>query len=192
MKPLTRQDLFSLEQYAERRPQLRQEMIAHKRNRHIALGEHVRLLFEDRLTVQYQIQEMLRAERIFESAAIQDELDAYNPLIPDGDNLKATMLIEYEDMHERRLALERLKGIEDRVYAQVGRYRTFAIADEDLERENETKTASVHFLRLQFEPEAIAALRAGEPLQLGVDHPEYHVDVIATPVQQRALLNDFS
>lgn len=192
MLPLTRSDLFSLEHYAEQRPQLRREILAHKRNRHIALGEHVRLLFEDRLTIQYQIQEMLRVERIFEAAAIQAELDAYNPLIPNGDNLKATMLIEYEDERERRAALERLRGIERQIYAQVDATRIYAIADEDLERENEHKTASVHFLRFQFEASTIAALRAGARFVFGSDHPQYQSHVVMTQEQRQALLADFS
>jgi len=191
MRLLSRQDLFSLEQYAERRPQWRREIIAHKRNRHIALGEHVRLLFEDRLTIQYQIQEMLRTERIFEPAAIQDELDAYNPLIPDGSNLKATMLIEYEDEAERRAALQRLKGIERQVFVQVGAERIFAIADEDIERENALKTSSVHFLRFQFDPSTITVLRGGAVLSLGVAHPHYQVRIEVNTAQCQALLADF-
>lgn len=192
MQPLSRQDLLSLEQYAEQRAQLRSQVIGHKRQRHIALGEHVRLLFEDRLTIQYQIQEMLRVERIFEPRAIQDELDAYNPLIPDGSNLKATMLIEYEDETERRAALERLRGIERRVYVQVGAETLYAIADEDIERENALKTSSVHFLRFQFETSVIAALRAGSVLFLGVAHPHYDIRLEASAAQRQALLADFS
>jgi hypothetical protein len=190
MQRLTRQDLLSLEQYSERRAQMRRDVIAHKRNRHIQLGAHVRLLFEDRLTIQYQIQEMLRTERIFEAAGIQEELDAYNPLIPDGDNWKATMLIEYEEVAERRVALERLKGIEDRVYIQIGGGRIYAIADEDMERANDVKTASVHFLRFQLEPALIAALRAGAPLGFGTDHPHYPVSAPAEAGQRQALLAD--
>ena len=191
MKKLTRQDLFSLEQYAERRPQIRTEVMAHKKPRHIALGEHVRLLFEDRLTIQYQIQEMLRAERIFEAAGIQEELDAYNPLIPDGDNLKATMLLEYEDVEQRRVALEKLIGIEDKVYVRVGEQAVYAIADEDLDRENDTKTASVHFLRFQLGRALVDQLRAGKSLAVGVDHAQYRAEVVLDDIQRRALQADF-
>ena len=191
MKKLSRQDLIGLEQYSERRPKIRSEVIAHKKPRQIALGEHVRLLFEDRLTIQYQIQEMLRAERIFEAAAIQEELDAYNPLIPDGDNLKATLLLEYEDVEQRRVALEQLKGIEDRVYVRIGEKIIFAIADEDIERENDTKTASVHFLRFQFDAGLVDRLRAGSAFFIGVDHAQYRAEVALDDLQRRALLADF-
>lgn len=191
MKKLTRQDLFSLEQYSERRPQIRSEVIAHKRPRSIALGEHVRLLFEDRLTIQYQIQEMLRAERIFEAAGIQEELDAYNPLIPDGDNLKATMLLEYEDVEQRRIALEQLKDVEDRVYIRVGDQKIYAIADEDIERENETKTSSVHFLRFQFDRAAVGRLRAGVECSIGIDHAQCRADIALSEAQRQALSTDF-
>jgi hypothetical protein len=191
MSKLMRADLYSLEQYAERRPHIRAEILVHKRNRHMALGEHVRLLFEDRMTIQYQIQEILRTERIFEAAGIQEELDAYNPLIPDGDNLKATMLIEYDDAEQRRTALQQLKGIEDRVYFRVGDERVYAIADEDLEREDDVKTASVHFLRFQFEAGSIARIRNGEPLGLGVDHPHYDRDLPLSDAQRLALIADF-
>lgn len=192
MSKLTRQDLFTLEQYAEQRPRLRAEILAHKRNRHIAIGEHVRLLFEDRLTIQYQIQEMLRTERIFEPAGIQEELDAYNPLIPDGDNLKATMLIEYDDIEQRRSALQQLKGIEDRIFIEIGSIKFHAIADEDLERSDDTKTASVHFLRFQLDGAAIAQWRAGADCSLGSDHPYYEKQVVLATGQREALLADFS
>lgn len=192
MKKLSRQDLFSLEQYSERRPQIRSEVIAHKKPRQIALGGYIRLLFEDRLTIQYQIQEMLRTERIFEAAGIQEELDAYNPLIPDGDNLKATLLLEYEDVEQRRVALEQLKGIEDRVYVRVGEKIIFAIADEDTERENESKTSSVHFLRFQFDAGLIDRLRAGSVLYIGVDHVQYRSETALIDSQRRALLADFN
>ena len=192
MNKLTRKDLMSLEQYSEKRASVRAEVIAHKQNRHIALGEHVRLLFEDRLTIQYQIQEMLRVERIFEAAGIQDELDSYNPLIPDGDNLKATLLIEYEDVDDRKLALEKLRGIEDVIYAKIDAEKIYAVADEDIERENETKTSSVHFLRFQFEKNQIARLRGGAVLLFGIDHPHYAIDIALTPAQRAALLADLS
>ena len=191
MKKLTREDLFSLEQYAERRTDIRAEVMAHKQNRRISLGDHIRLLFEDRITIQYQVQEMLRAERIFEAAGIEEELAAYNPLIPDGDNLKATMLIEYEDVNERQQALARLRGIEDRVWVQIADQRAYAIADEDLERENDVKTSSVHFLRFQFDDKAGVRLRAGAPLSFGVDHDLYSATTVATQAQRESLAADF-
>lgn len=191
MQKLTRQDLLPLEQYAERRAELRREIIAHKRNRGIALGGHVRLLFEDRMTMHYQVQEMLRAERIFEAAGIQDELDSYNPLIPDGDNWKATMQIEYEDPTERAAALVLLHRIEDRVWAQIGTVRIAAIADEDIDRSNQTKTASVHFLRFQLDDDLIKKLREGAELSFGVDHPHYRYSTFASDAQRASLLSDF-
>jgi len=191
MKKLTRQDLLSLEQYAEQRGAIRSDIIAHKKNRNISLGEHVRLLFEDRQTMRYQIQEMLRVERIFEAAGIQEEIDAYNPLIPDGDNLKATMQIEYEDVAERQVALTQLRGIEDRVFAKVGADKVYAVADEDVERENATKTASVHFLRFQFDSGLVAKLRAGAEWNFGIDHPRYQSSVALVSIQRQVLLADF-
>ena len=171
---ITRESLLSLEAYARTRPGFRARVIAHKKPRSVHLGDHLTLLFEDELTIRYQIQEMLRIEKTFEEAGIQDELDAYNPLVPDGRNWKATMMIEYEDVEERRRALARLKGIEDRVWVQVeGGSRVYAIADEDLERENEDKTSSVHFLRFELAPTMISALKAGAALSIGVDHPNY-------------------
>lgn len=190
MEKLTRQDLFSLEHYAERREAMRREAIAHKKNRRISVGGHIRLLFEDRVTIQYQVQEMLRVERIFEAKGIQDELDAYNPLIPDGDNWKATMLIEYEDVAERQRELALLKGVEDRVYVEVGGRRVYAIADEDLERENAEKTSSVHFLRFQFDAAALGALRGASAVKIGVDHPHYASTVELEAAQRQALVAD--
>ncbi len=150
---ITRDSLMTLEAYAKARPEFRARVLEHKRPRTVHLGEHVTLVFEDELTLRYQIQEMLRIEKTFEEAGIQDELDAYNPLVPDGTNFKATMLIEYEDVAERQRALARLKGIEDRVWVQVeGASRVLAIADEDLERENAQKTSAVHFLRFELTP----------------------------------------
>jgi len=193
MKKLSRSDLMSLEQYAERRASVRAEVIAHKKNRQVSLGEHLRLLFEDRITIQYQIQEMLRTERIFESAGIQDELDAYNPLIPDGDNWKATLLIEYEDIEERRQALANLKGVEVRVWAQVqGFDRIYAIADEDMERENDQKTSSVHFVRFQLTPAMCKAVKSGQVFGFGVDHPACELAVMPLTADVRdALALDF-
>jgi hypothetical protein len=191
MKKLARQDLFPLEQYAERRPELRREIIVHKKNRNIELGGHIRLIFEDRKTMQYQIQEMLRAERIFEAAGIQEELDAYNPLIPDGDNLKATMLLEYEDIAERQVALAKLRGVEDKVWVKLGAEKIYAIADEDIERDNNLKTASVHFLRFQFDAGLVKKLRDGAELSFGIDHPQYQSSAALNSAQRQALLADF-
>ena len=174
MEKLTTADLLSLEQYHKERGRMRAEVLAHKRNRQVALGPHLTLYFEDRLTMRYQIQEMLRAERIFESEAIAEELESYNPLIPDGTNLKATMMLEYDDAAERRVALAELKGIEDSVYAEVGTHgRVFAYADEDIERSDESKTSAVHFLRFELDAAMRASLKAGAALRFGVDHELY-------------------
>ena len=193
MNKLSKADLYTLEAYARERPAFRARVLDHKQPRKVSIGAHVTLLFEDRLTIQYQVQEMLRVERIFEAAGIQDELDSYNPLIPDGGNLKATMLIEYQDPDERKRALSRLKGIEDRVWIAVaGHARVHAIADEDLERETDDKTSSVHFLRFEFAPAMIAALKRGAALSIGVDHPALTATVDAVPEATRAsLLQDF-
>ena len=178
MQQLTRDDLYSLETYAEERPAFRARVMAHKKNRQVGIGAHATLYFEDRLTIQYQIQEMLRAERIFESAGIQEELAAYNPLIPDGSNWKATFMIEYEDIDERREALTRLKGIEDRLWVQVaGHDKSYAIADEDMEREDETKTSAVHFVRFELAPAMVQDLKNGASLSMGTDHPDYGYQV---------------
>ena len=189
MAAITRQSLLSLEAYVKARAQFRERVLAHKKARTVHLGEHVTLLFEDELTVRYQIQEMLRIEKVFEEAGIQDELDAYNPLVPDGTNLKATMLIEYEDPDERVTALARLTGIERRVWVEVaGERRVHAIADEDLPRETETKTAAVHFLRFELDPEMVSALRRGAGLAIGVDHPQYEAVVPAVASTTRTAL----
>ncbi|MFZ8928489.1 MAG: DUF3501 family protein, partial [Pseudohongiellaceae bacterium] len=157
MTTLTRADLWSLEDYSEKRAEFRAQVLEHKKNRHLQLNEHGRLLFEDALTLKYQIQEMLRIEKVFEADGIQEELDAYNPLIPDGDNWKATFMIEYEDVDERKLRLEELKNVEDLIWMQVeGFDKVYPIADEDMDRENETKTSSVHFVRFQLSQEMIA------------------------------------
>jgi hypothetical protein len=191
MQTLTRDDLYSLEQYAEVRTDFRARVMAHKKNRKVAIGDHATLYFEDRLTIQYQIQEMLRVERIFERAGIEDELGAYNPLIPDGSNWKATFMIEYDDVEERRAALARLMGIEDRVWVQVGdQARVFAIADEDLERSDETKTSSVHFMRFELEPAMVQALKDGAALSMGIDHPQYEHQVQVEPRVRDALTAD--
>lgn len=174
MQILARADLMSLEQYAVERKRLRNEVIAHKLIRNVQVGPNMTWCFEDRVTIRYQILEMLRAERIFESAGIQEELDAYNPLIPDGKNWKATMLIEYPDPDVRRTALEKLKGVEDRCWIQVNEMeRIFAVADEDLVRSNDEKTSAVHFLRFELSIPMVKAAKGGAPINLGVDHENY-------------------
>jgi len=194
MNKLSVGDLLPLERYARERPAFRAKVLEHKRARQLAVGPHATWSFEDRLTVQYQIQEMLRTERIFEPEGIQQELGAYNPLIPDGHNWKVTLLLEFPDEQQRRRELARLKGIEDRCWVQVsGRERVFAIADEDLERENDEKTSAVHFLRFDLTPSMIAGLRAGAGLSLGIDHEQYRHSVPAVPDAVRsALLADLS
>jgi hypothetical protein len=182
MSKLTREDLFSLEQYAEARPEFRARVMAHKRNRQLPIGPNATLYFEDRLTMQYQIQEMLRAERIFEAAGIQEELDAYNPLIPDGSNWKATLMVELPDIEERKVRLAELIGIEQRVWMQVADFdRVYAIADEDLDRETEEKTSSVHFLRFELTPEMVAAVKAGAAVSAGIDHARYSFTARSLP-----------
>jgi hypothetical protein len=194
MPRITRDSLLPLEAYARERPQFRARVMAHKKNRVLHLGEHLTLIFEDELTIRYQIQEMLRAERIFEDDGIQEELDAYNPLVPDGSNWKATMLIEYPDVEERARMLARLIGIEDRVWVQVeGRPRVYAIADEDLERENAEKTSSVHFLRFELDRAAVQALKQGARLAIGVDHPNYRAAVDdLDPAVRQSLVGDLN
>lgn len=189
MTQIARDSLLTLEDYARHRKEFRAKVIAHKKLRTVALGAHVTLQFEDELTIRYQIQEMLRIERIFEDAGIREELDAYNPLIPDGSNLKATMMIEYPDPAERQRMLARLKGVEDRVWILVeGCERVYAIADEDLERENESKTSSVHFLRFELSEEMRKALKYGVALGMGIDHPEYHATLDSVPSEIQASL----
>jgi hypothetical protein len=194
MPAITRDSLMSLEQYARERPTFRARVLAHKRNRNLALGDHLTLVFEDELTIRYQIQEMLRIEKIFEEEGINGELEAYNPLAPDGSNFKATMLIEYPDVEERHHMLGLLKGIEDRVWLRVEDCEpVYAIADEDLERENEEKTSAVHFLRFELTSEMKNRLRQGAALAAGVDHPNYVVEASAVSESLRlALLADLS
>ena len=190
---IARDSLLSLEAYARERKAFRARVMEHKKVRTLHIGGHVTLQFEDELLIRYQIQEMLRIERIFEDAGIQGELDAYNPLLPDGGNWKATMFIEYPDVEERRRMLERLKGIERRTWVQVeGGERIYAIADEDLERETEEKTAAVHFVRFEVPSAARQALRRGARLTIGVDHPEYRVSVEPAPELRAALLADLA
>jgi hypothetical protein len=189
MPQIAKDSLMTLEAYAKQRKEFRAKVIEHKKLRNVHVGEHVTLQFEDELTVRYQVQEMLRIERIFEQEGIQEELDVYNPLIPDGANLKATMMIEYPDPVERQRMLARLKGIEDRTWVQVeGCERVYAIADEDLERENADKTSSVHFLRFELGDEMRKALKYGMGIAVGIDHPEYRASVDALAPQVRASL----
>jgi hypothetical protein len=186
MSKLNREDLYSLEKYAEIRSDFRARVMQHKKNRQVGIADHATLYFEDRLTMQYQIQEMLRIEKIFEADAIQEELDAYNPLIPDGANWKATFMIEYGDVEERKAALAKMIGIEDKVWVRVdGQDKVFAIADEDLEREDDSKTSSVHFLRFELAPDMCAALKAGSALSMGVDHEAYPHSVEPVPAGVR-------
>jgi hypothetical protein len=175
---LAASDLYSLERYSKERTDFRARVMAHKKNRQLTVGPNTLWLFEDRLTVQYQIQEMLRTERIFEAEGIEEELEAYNPLIPDGSNWKVTLLIEFPDPEVRKVALEKLRGIEDRCCMQVaGADKVFAIADEDLERENDVKTSAVHFLRFEATPAMKVALKGGAALSVGVDHSEYRHEI---------------
>jgi hypothetical protein len=185
---------MSLEQYAKGRKEYRERVLAHKKPRTVRLGDHITLVFEDELTMRYQIQEMLRVERIFEEDGIRDEIEAYNPLVPDGSNWKATMLIEYPDLDERRDALARMIGIEDRVWVQVGAEpRVFAIADEDLDRENDVKTSAVHFLRFELSSAMKTALFAGAGLAIGVDHAAYAQAISrVADATQRSLIGDLT
>lgn len=191
---LTRDSLLTLEAYAKARPAMRAQVLETKKLRRIFLGEHVVLIFENEQLIRYQIQEMLRVEKIFEEDGIQHELESYVPLVPDGSNLKATMQIEYDDEAERAVMLTKLKGIEDRVWIGIAGFPpVFAIADEDMERENEQKTAAVHFLRFEFTPQMIAAAKKGAALSAGVDHPQYHAETGALADAVRAsLVADFS
>ncbi len=191
---ITRESLLTLEAYAKSRSQFRARVLEHKRPRTVHLGEHVTLLFEDELTLRYQVQEMLRIEKTFEEAGIQDELDAYNPLVPDGRNFKATMLVEYADVDERKAALAKLRGIAERVWVRVeGCPRVYAIADEDLPRENDEKTSAVHFLRFELTAEMVAALKYGVALGIGVDHPNYTAEIPAVGAATRnALVADLA
>ncbi len=178
MRKLTRDDLMSLEQYSEAREGFRSKVMDHKRDRRIDLGTNAALYFEDRLTITYQVQEMLRIERIFEVDGINEELTAYNPLVPDGSNWKATFMIEFPDEDERRAMLRKLIGVEDRVYMQInGHQRVYAIADEDLERSNEQQTSAVHFLRFELSGEQVGSLRNGASLAAGIDHDSYRVEI---------------
>lgn len=192
MKKLRREDLLSLEQYSGARDEFRDEVMRHKRNRRLALGTNAALYFEDQLTMRYQVQEMLRIERIFEAAGINEELAAYNPLIPDGSNWKATFMVEFPEVDERQAMLKQLVGVEDRVYVQVGSMeRVFAIADEDMDRSDAEKTSAVHFMRFELSAEEVAALKDGATLSAGIDHENCKVTIspVAENIRQ-SLLGD--
>ncbi len=193
-RALTRADLMSLERYYAERTAFKSKVLAHKAARQVPLGAHITLLFEDALTVQYQVQEMLRVERIFEAEAIDEELAAYNPLIPDGDNWKATMLIEYEEVEERRIALANLVEVEHRVWVKIGQHPpVFGIADEDLDRSREGKTSAVHFLRFPLTAVQIATARTGGAIAIGIDHPYYQFQMAEIPAATRdSLLADLA
>lgn len=192
MDKLTRETLFTLEKYAQVRKDFRAEVMAHKRDRRLALGANATLYFEDRLTMQYQVQEMLRIERIFEASGIAEELDAYNPLIPDGNNWKATFMVEFPDVAERKEMLQKLIGIEDRVWMQIDEFAKLRpAADQDLERDTDEKTSAVHFLEFELPPDQIQALKQGASLAAGIDHEHYQVEVRPVPENVRnSLLKD--
>lgn len=193
MPRIDRASLMTLETYARERTQFRAKVMVHKKHRTVSLGEHFTFLFEDELTIRYQVQEMLRVERIFEEEGIQEELDAYNPLVPDGRNLKATLMIEFTDPDERRKRLEELIGIEDKVWIEIhGHERVWAIADEDLPRENEQKTSSVHFVRFELSEAMAQALKQGAQLAIGTDHPRYTVSVDVPPAVGETLAKDLT
>jgi len=192
MKKLSRNDLYSLEEYSQIRNEFRNRVMQHKKNRRIALGEHATLYFEDRLTMQYQVQEMLRIEKIFETDAIEEELQAYNPLIPDEQNWKATFMLEFEDVTDRRQALAKLNGIEEKVWVQVDNLeRVYPIANEDLVRSNADKTSAVHFMRFELDSDMLAALENGANISMGIEHPAYRHKMDRVPEQvKNSLLAD--
>lgn len=191
MEKLSRSDLMTLEQYATRREEFRAKVMQHKSNRRVAIGPHLNLYFEDRMTIQYQVQEMLRIEKIFEADGIREELEAYNPLIPDGSNLKCTAMLEYQDVEERKVQLARLKGIENLVWVRVeGFDPVYVIANEDLERSNDEKTSAVHFMRFELDNRMIAALHGGASLSMGVRHDYYQHEVMVTEATRQSLLGD--
>jgi hypothetical protein len=188
---LTREDLYSLEKYAAIKSEYRARVMQHKKNRQVPIGDHATLYFEDALTMQYQIQEMLRLERIFEADAIQEELDVYNPLIPDGSNWKATFMVEYEDVEERKQALAKLTGIEDTIWVKVGNFdKVFAIANEDLDRTEPDKTSAVHFMRFELTPDMVAAAKQADTIKAGIDHPAYKMEVELPQVKRDSLAAD--
>ena len=190
---LTREDLFSLEKYAEIRNEFREKVMEHKKDRRVAIGDHAALYFEDALTMQYQVQEMLRIEKIFEAKGIQDELDVYNSLVPDGSNWKATFMIEYQDEQERKVALTKLIGIEKKLWVRVGDLDlVYAIANEDMDRETEEKTAAVHFVRFELTPDMVAKAKSGAKISMGIDHAAYKYNVIVADNIHSALIKDLS
>jgi hypothetical protein len=191
VQKLTRDQLMPLEQYAKVRNDFRAKVMAHKKNRQVQIGPNAALTFEDRLTMHYQVQEMLRVERIFEPEGIEDELATYNPLVPDGTNWKATFMLEYPDIEQRQRALAQLRGIEDRVWVRVADFEpVWAIADEDLERENDTKTSAVHFLRFELTPPMVAAVKRGAAVSMGIDHPQYRHELTLPAATRDALAAD--
>jgi hypothetical protein len=191
MSHLSHKDLYSLEEYARIRPEFRQKVIDHKKNRRVPIGQHAAIYFEDALTMQYQVQEMLRIERIFEAEGIQDELDVYNPLIPDGSNWKGTFMMEYSDVEERKKALAQLIGVERALYVQVeGFDKVHPIANEDLERETEDKTSSVHFVRFELSDEMVAAVKQGAAITAGIDHPAYQESCVIADNVRNSLAGD--
>lgn len=192
VEKLSRDNLWSLEEYAAVREQFRAQVMDHKRSRRVAIGPHASLYFEDFLTMKYQVQEMLRVERIFEAPAIEEEIATYNPLIPDGGNLKATFMIEYTDPTQRQQALARMSGIENTIYLCCGGDKIYAIANEDLERSTEEKAAAVHFLRFELDATTIAAIKANEPVQLGIGHAMLEGSVTLNDAQRTSLQNDLA
>jgi hypothetical protein len=191
MSKLQASDLYSLEEYARIRPEFRAKVIEHKKNRRVAIGEHASLYFEDTMTMQYQVQEMLRIEKIFEQDGIQEELDVYNPLIPDGSNWKATFMMEYDDVDERKTALARLIGVEKALWVQVNGFdKVHPIANEDLDRETEDKTSSVHFVRFELNPEMIAAAKQGATIKAGISHEAYNEETVVPDEVRQSLVTD--
>jgi hypothetical protein len=191
MNQLTRNDLYSLEKYSAIKTDYRAKVMEHKKHRRVPIGEHATLYFEDALTMQYQVQEMLRLERIFESEGIQEELDVYNPLIPNGSNWKATFMVEYDDVEERKKALAKLIGIEDTVWVRVGDFeKVFAISNEDLDRTAPDKTSAVHFMRFELTPEMIAAAKQGAAIKAGIDHPAYRQETELPQDKRDSLAGD--
>ena len=193
MEKLKKEDLYSLEQYAEQRADFRSRVLEHKKNRRVTIGEHLSLYFEDRLTIQYQVQEMLRIEKIFEADGIREELEAYNPLIPDGSNLKCTAMFEFQDVDERRRRLAELAGVENHVWAQVAGFdRVYAIANEDLDRSTDEKTSAVHFMRFEFTEQMKSALAGGASLAMGVEHDLYPHETVLADATRQVLLEDLA
>jgi uncharacterized protein (UPF0276 family) len=193
MEPLTRADLMSLEEYASKRIAFREQVMQHKLERRVLIGDHATLHFEDRMIMQYQVQEMLRLERIFEAELIQEELDVYNALIPNGSNWKATFMIEFPDVDQRKVELARLIGIEEKTWMQVGDHdKVYPIANEDLERSTEDKTSSVHFMRWELTPDMVKDAKAGAAIKAGIDHPNYNVSVTLNEAQRASLASDLS